>query len=167
MRIEEYAPLITGALPRGILLNTQGEKFNSMVIGWGHVGVLWSLPVFVAYVRQSRYTKAQLDRTGEFTVSAPLEGGRLSQEVMRVCGSQSGRDVDKGGLFTLLLGKSVGVPAIAEYPVTLECRVLYRQDQCLESIPENIRARFYARGTDAGDFHTAYFAQILEAYTVR
>ena len=72
--ITEYANLITEALPKGILLNTNGDKFNSMVIGWGHIGTLWGLPTFVVYVRQSRYTKGQLDKTGEFTVSVPLDG---------------------------------------------------------------------------------------------
>ena len=36
--IRQYAEKITEALPRGILLNTNGDKFNSMVIGWGAVG---------------------------------------------------------------------------------------------------------------------------------
>ena len=33
INITDYANQITKALPRGILLNTYGEKFNSMVIG--------------------------------------------------------------------------------------------------------------------------------------
>ena len=36
INITNYANLITEALPKGILLNTNGDKFNSMVIGWGH-----------------------------------------------------------------------------------------------------------------------------------
>ena len=59
--ITDYANQITKALPKGILLNTNGDKFNSMVIGWGHLGTLWGQPTFVVYVRQSRYTKEQLD----------------------------------------------------------------------------------------------------------
>ena len=34
--ITDYASLITKALPKGSLLNTSADKFNSMVIGWGH-----------------------------------------------------------------------------------------------------------------------------------
>ena len=157
---------ITAALPHGILLNTSHQKFNSMVIGWGHAGVLWSLPTFVVYVRQSRYTKPALDATGSFTISAPLEGNRLSPNVMRICGSQSGRDVDKGELFTLVPGRKITVPAIKEYPVTLECKVLYKQDQVLEDIPDEIRNIFYGQGSDIGDFHTMYVGQILDAYVV-
>ena len=35
INVQDYANLITKALPRGILLNTNGDKFNAMVIGWG------------------------------------------------------------------------------------------------------------------------------------
>lgn len=166
MQIQEIAALATAALPSGILLNTFNEKFNSMVIGWGHAGVIWGLPTFVVYVRQSRYTKPQLDASGMFTISAPLEGCKLPAEIMRTCGSQSGRDIDKSALFTLAPGRKIGVPAVREAPVTLECKVLYRQDQALERIPPEIVGRFYGHGKDVGDFHTAYIGRILDAYVL-
>ena len=61
INISDYAAHIYEALSKGILLNTMDEKFNSMVIGWGHIGKIFSLPSFTVYVRASRYTKAQLD----------------------------------------------------------------------------------------------------------
>ena len=61
INITEYAQRITEALPKGILLNTNGDKFNSMVIGWGTLGTCWSVPTFTVYVREHRYTKAQLN----------------------------------------------------------------------------------------------------------
>jgi len=67
-------------------------------------------------------------------------------------------------LFTLVPGRKIAVPAIKEYPLTLECKVLYRQDQVLESIPDTLRQRFYGMGTD--DFHTAYIGEIVDAYVV-
>jgi len=159
----DYAELLTKSLRPGILLNTQAEKFNSMVIGWGHIGVIWGLPTVTVYVRQSRYTKGQMDAAGEFTLSAPLEGN-LSPEVMKVCGSQSGRDVNKADLFTLAEPRTIRTPGVEEYPLTLECRTLYAQDQDLSKIPEDLRSRYYGRGGDVGDFHTAYIAQIVDAY---
>ena len=161
----DYAEHITKTLPRGILLNTSGEKFNSMVIGWGHLGVIWGLPTFTVYVRQSRYTHPQLDRTGEFSVSVPMGAdARLSPEIMRVFGSQSGRDINKADFVTLSEGRTIRTPAIREYPLTLECKVLYRQDQALDLLPLEVLGRYYSRGTDAGDFHTAYIGQIVDAY---
>ena len=134
-----------------------------MVIGWGHLGTIWGLPTYTVYVRQSRYTRLQLDRTMKFTISAPLDG-KLSREVFQVCGTQSGRDTDKekAAHLTLVDGEKVSVPGIREYPLTLECKVLYRQDQVLADIPEEIRKRFYSHGTDEGDFHTAYIGEIIE-----
>ena len=91
--ITDYANLITKALPKGILLNTNGEKFNSMVIGWGHLGTLWSRPTFHVYVRQGRYTREQLDKTGEFTISIPLD--QPDPVINKICGWQSGHTIDK------------------------------------------------------------------------
>ena len=173
IRITEYANLITSALPKGILLNTNAEKFNTMVIGWGHVGTLWSLPTFHVYVRQGRYTKPQLDQSGEFTVSVPLDGPVAS--ITKICGSQSGYHIDKvkeAGL-TLEAPNANHTPGIREYPLTIECRILYAQDQDLARIPEEIRERMYPQevpGTNPmanRDFHTMYVGQILDAYIIR
>ena len=115
----DYANHITHALHSGILLNTNGDKFNSMVIGWGHMGVVWNKNTFVVYVRESRYTHAQLGKTGLFTISSPwAERGeaRLTPEIMRAFGSESGRDIDKADYVTLVKGQTIDVPAIAEYP---------------------------------------------------
>lgn len=161
--LTEYANLIQTALPKGILLNTNGDKFNSMVLGWGNLGVTWGVPTFVAYVRESRYTKAQIDKTGEFTISVPLNGP--VPVITKVCGTQSGRDTDKvqaAGL-TLEAPEIIHTPGVREYPLTLECKVLYAQAQELDSIPGDIRTAFYANG----DPHTAYIAQILRAYIIR
>ncbi len=101
IEVPEYAKLIHETLKKpGLLLNTNGDKFNSMVIGWGHLGILWNLPTFTVYVRKSRFTRPQLDKTRAFTISVPLDG-KIDPKVMKVCGSQSGRDVDKAELFTL------------------------------------------------------------------
>ena len=42
---------------------TSGD--NVMVASWGFVGVMWGKKVFVAPIRDSRYTKEMLDKTGE------------------------------------------------------------------------------------------------------
>ena len=48
VNITDYANMITKALPKGILLNTfSDDRFNSMVIGWGHLGTLWNKPTFL------------------------------------------------------------------------------------------------------------------------
>ncbi len=173
INITEYAQRITEALPKGILLNTNGDKFNSMVIGWGGIGTVWGVPAFTVYVRENRYTKAQLDKTGEFTISVPLD--KPVPEIARICGSQSGHNIDKAAEAHLTLEDSekISTPGIKEYPLTLECRLLYAQRQDLSLLPEDIRTSMYPQEVDGTnpmanrDPHTAYIGQIVEAYIIR
>ena len=69
INITDYTNHITAGLSKGFLLNTQADKFNTMVIGWGHIGRLWNKPTFVVYVRQSRFTKEQIEKNRAFTIS--------------------------------------------------------------------------------------------------
>ncbi len=160
--VTEQAETITRALQKGAFLNTKaGEKTNSMVIGWGHVGRIWERDVFIAYVRESRYTRQLLDANPEFTVSVPIHG--FSREAFAICGTKSGRDMDKiaaSGL-TLEAPEVISVPGIREFPLTLECRVVYRQKQDASLLPEDIRRNFY--GAD-GSEHVAYYGEIVAAY---
>ena len=66
----DYAGLFAKHMNRGILLTTKGKgKVNTMTIGWGTIGIEWGRPVFVAYVRESRFTRQILDENPEFTVN--------------------------------------------------------------------------------------------------
>lgn len=161
----DYANDITKALKKGIFLTTEaGEKVNSMVIGWGHVGQVWNLPVFIAYVRDSRYTREMLDQNPEFTINVPI--GDVDKKAFSICGSKSGRDMDKireAGL-TLVPPEVISVPGIKEFPLTLECKVLYRQEENVSELPEDIQKKFYSIETGP---HILYFGQILAAYLIK
>lgn len=164
----DYSEKIAKSLRKGILLNSRDEKFNSMVIGWGHLGVIWGEPTFVAYVRDSRYTKAPIDKTGVFTVSIPE--GEPDPHINAVCGGMSGRDVDKAAEAHLTLEEPEenGVPGIKEYPITLECKVLYSQKQDLSQIPDYVKEKFYKPTEEYGpDIHTAYIGKIVSAYIIK
>lgn len=173
VNVTQYAQMITEALPRGILLNTKDTKFNSMVIGWGALGTVWGKPAFTVYVREHRYTKAAIDATKEFTISVPLD--QPIPSIAKVCGMQSGRDIDKvtEAHLTLESPEKISVPGIREYPLTLECKVLYSQRQELESIPEDIREKMYPQDVDGTypmanrDVHTAYIGEIVAAYIIK
>lgn len=169
----DYAGDICKALPRGILLTTKrGDEVNSMTIGWGTIGIDWSIPVFIAYVRESRYTKQLLEENGEFTINVPM--GDVDKDILGICGTKSGRDMNKIEALGLHLEEpmSISVPGIRELPLTLECKVIYKQQQDLSAIPEKILKRYYPveddrlhPGSDR-DYHIAYTAQILKAYII-
>ena len=94
IEITEYTDVITSALKKGVFLTSKvGDKVNTMVIGWGHVGRIWERPVFIAYIRDIRYTREMLDINPEFTVNIPVNG--FSKEAFAICGTDSGRNMDK------------------------------------------------------------------------
>ena len=168
IEITDYAGKIMEQTSKGILLTTKAKgQVNSMTIGWGFLGIQWAKPIFVVLVRQSRHTKALLDENPEFTINVPL--GAIDKNILGVCGTKSGRDLDKIAALGLTLeeGETVSVPAIKELPLTLECKVIYKQDQEPSAIAPEDDARFYAKGTpNEGDYHTAYYGQITAAYIV-
>ena len=165
----EYAGRILDGVRKGVLLTTAADgEVNTMTISWGSLGIEWKKPIFVTYVRQSRHTKTLLDKNPEFTVNIPV--GAVDKEIMRLCGTCSGRDLDKFkelGL-TPVPGETVSVPAIAQLPLTLECKVLYRQDQDLSALDADHREHSYPAGTEEeNNFHTAYYGEITAAYILQ
>ena len=168
VNVWDYAGLIMKQIDKGILLTTaaNGEK-NTMIIGWGHLGVIWGKPTFCVYVRESRHTKKLLDQNGEFTVNIPL--GAVDKNIVAVCGTKSGRDLDKFACLGLDAepGLTVSVPGIRQLPLTLECKVLYRQDQDAAAIDSAALERYYTKGTrNDGDYHTLYLGEITAAYII-
>lgn len=165
----DYAGTICKAMKKGLLLTTKAEgKVNTMTIGWGKIGIEWNRPVFIAYVRETRYTKEMLEHNGEFTVNIPY--GETDNTILGYCGRKSGRDTDKVkdlGL-TLVDSDIISVPGIQELPMTLECKVIYKQKQDLTALPQEILERFYPEIDKEGfrDYHIAYYGEIVNAYII-
>ena len=165
----DYAGHICKAMQKGILLTTKaGDKVNTMTIGWGKIGIEWNRPVFIAYVRETRFTKQMLEENGEFTVNIPY--GELDPKILGYCGTKSGRDTDKIrdlGL-DLVDSEEISVPGIRQLPLTLECKVIYKQKQDLSSMPQPVIDRFYPVIDQNGfqDYHIAYYGEIVNAYLI-
>ena len=165
----EYAGKILEQVGTAALVTAKADgEVNTMTIGWGTLGVEWGKPIFTVFVRQSRHTKKLLDKNGEFTINVPLKDADR-KAILGFCGSKSGRDVDKSKEMDLHLEEPdvISVPGIKEFPITLECKVVYKQDQDLSAIAEDKRLRYYAPGTaNDGDYHTAYYGEVLAAYII-
>ena len=173
VNVFDYAKEIMQALPKGVLLTTKADgKVNTMTIGWGTLGIEWAKPVFIAFVREHRFTRSQLDKSGEFTINVPL--GEFNKKILGYCGTHSGRDTDKIADLNLTLenGEKVDAPAIRELPLTLECRVIYKQKQELSALPPEIQHKSYPQDVDSSfsgankDIHIAYYGEIVNAYIV-
>lgn len=172
----DYANDILKSLPKGVILTSEAEDcVNAMTIGWGTIGIEWGIPIFTAYVRTGRFTHELIERTGEFTICVPY-GEKFSKEAAKAvgfCGSRTGRDVDKlakAGVH-LVEADTVRPPAIKELPLTLECRVVFSQEQSIKNISSRFK-KFYPEGVDSAnvgcneDPHVAYYGEILKAYII-
>ena len=169
----DYAGHICKAMRKGVLLTTASNgQVNTMTIGWGMLGIEWGKPICIVYVRESRYTKQLLEENGEFTINVPM--GDVDKNILSVCGTKSGRDMNKIEELGLHLEEpmSISVPGIKELPLTLECKVLYKQQQDLSAIPRKILDRYYPVEDDTlhpgsdRDYHICYYGQILKAYII-
>ena len=167
INIWEYAGHILEATDKGVLMTTAADgETDTMAIGWGTMGNQWHKPMYIAFVRRSRHTKTLLDKSGEFTVNIPW--GEYDHSIIGYCGTKSGRDVDKFKELDLetVPGETVAAPAIRQLPLTLECKVIYKQEQDIDAINEENRKRYYNPESprDCEDYHTAYYGEITAAY---
>ena len=166
----DYAGTIAKALkPDGVLLTAKADgQVNTMTIGWGTLGIQWGKPIFIAFVRGCRHTKGMLDKNPEFTVNIPL--GEIDPKILTFCGTKSGRDTDKFAALGLHTEdpEVISVPGIRELPLTLECRVVYTQQQVPEAfLNEKFRKIYPADSQNIhDDFHTAFYGEIVSAYII-
>lgn len=75
------------------MLISAGNKdgYNMMTASWGFMGEMWGVDSVIAAVRPQRYTMEFIDKNDYFTLS--FYGDR--KDIHKVCGSLSGRDVNK------------------------------------------------------------------------
>jgi len=134
-------------------------KSNVMTIGWGLIGVFWSVPVFMVAVRPSRFSHEFIEDSGEFTVNVPGDG---MGDVVEYCGKVSGKKHDKFAecKLSLLKGKKAHVPVIKECKIHYECQVMHKLKVVPSLVPANVKKSLYPRG----DYHTIYFGKIVAVY---
>ena len=174
--LDEHYGQILKALRRGVAITAASDgRVNTMTISWGMLGIEWNRPLFITYVRTGRFTHGLLERNPEFTVNIPV--GDYPAQLLKHLGTHSGRNEDKIATLGLHLvpGTEISVPGLAELPLTLECRILYRQLQqadCFLPGNEAILKSFYpqdvpseATGSNR-DFHTAIYGEIVGAHLI-
>lgn len=167
----DYTNEIMKALRTGVLLTTKADdKVNSMTVSWGTIGIKWGKPIFQVFVRENRFTKSQLDKNPEFTMNIPY--GDFDKKILGFCGNKSGHTIDKIKDLNLTLETpdKISVPGIKELPLTLECKVIYKQKQDPAVIPEEVLETMYPQDVDSSfhgankDLHTMYYGEIVSAY---
>ena len=134
--VYEHMGEILKGIKSGVLITGKADdKVNSMTISWGMLGIEWGKPIFVTFIRENRFTRSLIEKTGEFTVSIPVDDS-------------------------------------AELPLTLECKIVYKQAQDMNAMTEENRAKFYPQDVDSlftgsnKDTHVAYYGEIVNAYVI-
>lgn len=141
------------------LLTAGGETgFNPMTVSWGNMGVMWNKNIVTVYVRPQRYTKEFIDRSDKFTLSFFEESMRPA---LKLCGSKSGRDLNKVEATGLTPIFEDGTTCFAEAKLVLECKKIY-QDKIR---PEGFLAPYIKDCYPQEDYHIIYMGEILKVLT--
>ena len=134
-------------------------KTNAMTASWGAMGVLWNKCVCICYIRPQRYTYGLAEAADRFSLS--FFGGEPEyREALKLCGRESGRDMDKlaeCGLDTEIID---GVSVISASETVLICRKLYADDLKEECFVDKECISHY----ENNDFHRVYICEIEKAY---
>lgn len=133
-------------------------RVNAMTASWGCMGVLWSKPVCILFVRPQRHTHSLTEAQDRFSIAFLGEEHRAA---LRLCGTLSGRDTDKlaeAGLHTETLG---GVEVIREAETVLIVKKLYADHLKEASFLDPALLANYKEK----DYHRFYVCEIEEAYT--
>ena len=130
-----------------------GDGANAMTASWGTLGVLWSKPVCICFIRPQRYTYGLAEKADRLSFSF---FGKEKRDALAYCGKYSGRDGDKLKATGLDYEMTDGAPVFADARMTLICRKLYADDlkeNCF--IDKNMLAHYAAR-----DYHRFYVCEI-------
>jgi flavin reductase (DIM6/NTAB) family NADH-FMN oxidoreductase RutF len=145
-------------LDKDWMLVTAGtpDHYNTMTASWGHMGIMWNLPVAIAWIRPQRHTFDFINRHEEFTLSFFTEEYR---KALQFCGSRSGRDYDKAaetGLTPVTTDRNNVI--FGEARLVMECRKIYVGDLKKENfvLPE-VADKHYPKN----DFHHFYMGELI------
>lgn len=134
------------------------DHYNTMTASWGGLGVLWGKNVATCYIRPQHYTYEFAEESDYFTLCF---FGEEYRKALTLCGTKSGRDIDKRKEcgFTLAVGAG-NTPYFQEAELVLVCRKKYWQDlDPTHFMDENIEQHYPCH-----DYHRMYIGEIVEAY---
>jgi flavin reductase (DIM6/NTAB) family NADH-FMN oxidoreductase RutF len=115
---EEFESNLLSPLPVALVGALVNGRPNYLVIGYISPFNFGRHIFFSLY--KKRYTRIGVHENRTFSVNIPSED--LLAET-NICGSKSGRDLDKSSLFDTFFGELATAPMIRQCPITIECEV--------------------------------------------
>ena len=115
----------------------------------------------VCFYSSERYTREFIDAKNEFTITFL---GPEHRKAHSICGSKSGREIDKveaTGLTPYFT--EAGNPVFEEARLTLECKVVYKFEiEEAKFLDPTVFPRWYDEKN--GNAHLVYIAEIVNAW---
>lgn len=132
------------------------EKCNTMTASWGGLGVLWGHPVATVYIRPQRYTLEFVEQEDFFTLCF---FGEEYRKALSLCGSKSGREIDKVKECGFTVATAEGAPYFEEADLVLVCKKAYWQDMDpTHFLDGEIDGKWYPQK----DYHRIFIGEIVE-----
>ena len=130
------------------------DKFNMMTVSWGFLGEMWGKDCAIAMIRPQRYTLEFMNNSDYFTLSFYGD----NKAVHKVCGSKSGRDIDKAketGLTPIFDNEAV---YFEQAQLVIICKKLYASQIEKESFVDEECLKWYPDN----DFHKMFVGEIVK-----
>lgn len=120
----ELNPFTTIGTEWMLLTAGNEEKHNTMTVSWGGLGVLWRKNVSYVFVRPQRYTLEFIDKEEYYSLCVFDDSYKSA---LSLCGSKSGRDIDKDKETGLTVMFDQAAPYYAEAKLVFICKKMAKQ----------------------------------------
>lgn len=129
---------------------------NCMTVGWASLGYLWRKPMAFVYVRPQRYTYQFMEQYSFFSLNFFTDS---FAEVLQLCGTKSGREIDKMNISGLTVKEIAGQTIYYnEAHTVIICKKVYYDDLKAENFLEKSFLNLYP----SSDFHRIYYGEVIE-----
>lgn len=133
------------------------EKYNTMTVSWGALGEIWGKDAVFVFVRPQRYTFEFTEKEELFTLSFY---GNEYKDALKICGSKSGRDIDKAQATGLKPVFTDGTVTFEQAKYTIVCRKMASQFIDPAGFADAAIGNNYANK----DYHKVYVGEIIKVY---
>lgn len=132
--------LIKAIADEYMLISAGDENgFNMMTASWGFAGEMWGNDSAIAMIRPQRYTWEFIEKNDYFTLSFYGD----EKQIHKICGSKSGRDVNKAELTGLKPIFSDGTVYFEQARLVLICKKQYVQQLEAECFTDKEPLKWY------------------------
>ncbi len=151
---KEIKDNLIDAIANEWMLITAGDQsgYNMMTASWGFLGEMWGNDTAVAMIRPQRYTMEFVEKSDYYTLSFYGD----NKDIHKICGSMSGRDVDKTALTGLTPVFDRNCVYFNEARLVIICKKQYVQDMKEECFIDKAPLKWY----DNKDYHKMIFGKI-------